>query len=399
LAILLVRYHLSVTVESNLREAAAEIVDPVDHPAPGREMGMTRVASFEINHTQFLDPSGRAVGALPDFARDPAALIPLYRGMVLTRRFDAKAIALQRTGRLGTYASSLGQEAVTVGLASAMQPQDVLLPSYRETGAQIWRGVSLLELLIYWGGDERGSDFKGPRGDFPVAVPIASQCLHATGAAYAFKLRREPRVAVCVCGDGATSNGAFYEAINTAGAWRVPAVFVVNNNQWAISLPRSAQTAAATLAQKAIAAGIPGEQIDGNDVIVVHHLVERAIARARAGEGPSLVEALTYRMSDHTTADDASRYRAGEAVSAQWANDPIARLRNFLSEAGAWTKADEERLIDELNREIDAAVERYLATPPQKPEAMFDYLYAELPPALLGQRTAVAAASAGGDHA
>jgi pyruvate dehydrogenase E1 component alpha subunit len=362
-------------------------------------MGMTRVASFTINYTQFVDPSGRAVAPLPALAKDPAALIALYRGMMLTRRFDAKAIALQRTGRLGTYASSLGQEAVTTGLASAMRPEDVLLPSYRETGAQIWRGVSLLELLLYWGGDERGSDFAGPRGDFPVAVPIASQCLHATGAAYAFKLRREPRVAVCVCGDGATSNGAFYEAINTAGAWRVPAVFVINNNQWAISMPRSAQTATATLAQKAIAAGIPGEQVDGNDVIAVRHLVERALERARSGEGPSVVEALTYRMSDHTTADDAGRYRDGEVVSKEWANDPIARLRTFLSEAGVWTKADEERLIDDLNREIDDAVERYLATPGPRPEAMFEHLYAELPPALVGQRAAVAAASAGGDHA
>ena len=300
---------------------------------------------------------------MPDFAREPEALLPLYRGMMLTRRFDAKAIALQRTGRLGTYASSLGQEAVTVGLASAMRPEDVLLPSYRETGALLWRGVSLLETLLYWGGDERGSDFQGPRADFPVAVPIASQCLHAVGVAYAFRLRREPRVAVCVSGDGSTSNGAFYEAINTAGAWRVPAVFVINNNQWAISLPRSAQTAAATLAQKAIAAGIPGTQVDGNDVIAVHHLVGQAIERARAGEGPSLVEALTYRMSDHTTADDASRYRDGELVSAEWANDPIARLRTFLSEAGAWTKADEERLTQELNR-VDRRCGRALSGDP-----------------------------------
>jgi pyruvate dehydrogenase E1 component alpha subunit len=257
----------------------------------------------------------------------------------------------------------------------------------------------LVELLLYWGGDERGSDFAGPRADFPVAVPIASQCLHAAGVAYAFKLRREPRVAVCVCGDGATSNGAFYEAINTAGAWRVPAVFVICNNQWAISMPRSAQSATATLAQKAIAAGIPGEQVDGNDVIAVRHLVERALERARSGEGPSVVEALTYRMSDHTTADDAGRYRDGEVVSKEWANDPIARLRTFLSEAGVWTKADEERLIDDLNREIDDAVERYLATPGPRPEAMFEHLYAELPPALVGQRAAVAAASAGDDHA
>ena len=360
---------------------------------------MTRVARFEIGYTQFVDPAGKPVGPLPEFAQEPKALLPLYRGMMLTRRFDAKAIALQRTGRLGTYASSLGQEAVTVGVASAMRAEDVLLPSYRETGAQLWRGVSLLELLLYWGGDERGSDFKGPRADFPVAVPIASQCLHATGAAYAFKLRREPRVAVCVSGDGSTSNGAFYEAINTAGAWRVPAVFVINNNQWAISLPRSSQTAAATLAQKAIAAGIPGIQVDGNDVIAVRHLVERAIERARGGEGPSVVEALTYRMSDHTTADDASRYREAGQVSAQWASDPVARLRHFLTEAGAWTKADEERLVDQLNREIDAAVERYLATPGQPPTAMFDHLYAELPRALAGQRMALVAAGAGGSDA
>ena len=359
---------------------------------------MTKVAEFAIEYTQFLDPSGRPTQPLPEFAREPAALIPLYRAMVLTRRFDAKAVALQRTGRLGTFASSLGQEAVVVGLASAMLPEDVLLPSYRETGAQLYRGVSLDELLLYWGGDERGSDFAGPRHDFPVSVPVASQCLHATGVGYAMKLLREPRVAVCVCGDGATSNGAFYEAINCAGTWRVPAVFVVNNNQWAISVPRSVQTAAETLAQKAIAAGIPGVQVDGNDVIAVRHGVGEAVARARAGDGPSVVEALTYRMSDHTTADDASRYRNPEAVSERWAADPIPRLRTYLVESGAWTKADEERLVEEINGEIDAAVERYLRTQPQPPEAMFDYLYAELPRALAEQRAA-AAASRGEDHA
>jgi pyruvate dehydrogenase E1 component alpha subunit len=358
---------------------------------------MTKVAEFAIEYTQFLEPSGRAAGPLPDFANDPAALIPLYRAMVLTRRFDAKAIALQRTGRLGTFASSLGQEAVVVGLASAMQAEDVLLPSYRETGAQLHRGVSLEELLLYWGGDERGSDFAIPRQDFPVSVPVASQCLHAVGVAYALKLRREPRVAVCVCGDGATSNGAFYEAINCAGAWRVPAVFVVNNNQWAISAPRAVQTAAETLAQKAIAAGIPGVQVDGNDVIAVRHGVAHAIARARAGEGASVVEALTYRLSDHTTADDASRYRSPEAVSERWAADPIPRLRTYLAEAGVWSKAAEERLVEAINGEIDAAVERYLAARPQPPEAMFDHLYAELPRALAEQRAA-AAAGAGGDH-
>jgi 2-oxoisovalerate dehydrogenase E1 component alpha subunit len=361
-----------------------------------REQRMSVVASFEIRHTRFLDPAGRPVQALPPFAEERGELVALYRGMVTTRRFDAKAIALQRTGRLGTFASSLGQEAVTVGLAAAMRPDDVLLPSYREAGAQLWRGVSLDELLLYWGGDERGSDFAGPRRDFPASVPVASQCLHAAGAAYAMKLRREPRVAVSVCGDGATSNGAFYEAINVAGAWRVPAVFVVTNNHWAISVPRTGQTAAATLAQKAVAAGIPGEQVDGNDVVAMRHVVGQALERARDGGGPSVIEALTYRLSDHTTADDAGRYRDPEQVSAAWANEPVARLRTFLTEAGLWTKADEERLLEAINGEIDAAVGRYLSTPPQPPEAMFDHLYASLPPALAEQRAAVA--SAGGGH-
>lgn len=344
--------------------------------------------SIKVPYTQFIDATGKPVRPLPNPADEPAALIPLYRAMVLTRRFDAKAVALQRTGRLGTFASSLGQEAVSVGLASAMNPEDILLPSYREAGAQLWRGVTPEELLLYWGGDERGSDFAGPRQDFPVCIPVASHALHATGAAYAIKFRGETRVAVCVLGDGATSKGDFYEAINIAGVWRVPAVFVVNNNQWAISVPRRAQTSAPTLAQKAIAAGIDGEQVDGNDVVAVGYVVERALSKARAGDGPSLIEALTYRLSDHTTADDAGRYRDSETVSAQWQNEPIARLRMFLVETGAWSKEDEQRLIEEIDARIDTAVQAYEAMPPQPPEAMFDYLYAELPHALSEQKAA-----------
>ncbi len=272
-----------------------------------------------------------------------------------------------------------------------MRAEDVLLPSYRETGAQLCRGVTLEEVLLYWGGDERGSDFRGPREDFPVCVPVGSHALHATGVAYAFKLRRQPRVALAVVGDGATSRGDFYEAVNMAGAWHVPAVFLVANNQWAISVPRREQTAAETLAQKAVAAGIPGEQVDGNDVIAVRQVVAEALERARAGEGPRLVEALTYRLSDHTTADDASRYRDDAEVSEHWHEDPVARLRAYLGERGAWDKESEERLIEEVDADIQAAVDGYLATPPQPVGAMFDYLYAELPRPLAGQRAAAVA--------
>jgi pyruvate dehydrogenase E1 component alpha subunit len=338
---------------------------------------------------RFLDPEGRAVRPLPAFAEEPGALISLYRAMALTRTFDAKAIALQRTGRLGTYASSLGQEAVAVGIGAAMTPEDVLLPSFRELGAQILRGITLDELLLFWGGDERGSNFKGPREDFPICVPVGSHGPHAAGVALAFKLRRQLRVAVCVLGDGATSKGDVYEAMNLAGVWRLPLVFVVNNNQWAISVPRERQTAAKTLAQKAEACGFSGGQVDGNDVIAVRHCVERALATAREDGGPTLIEAVTYRLSDHTTADDASRYRDDETVGKHWKEEPLIRLRLYLTEAGLWDKDDEERLLETCSQEVEAAADRYLATAPQPPTSMFDHLYGELPADLAEQRAAV----------
>ena len=265
--------------------------------------------------------------------------------MVRARTFDQKAISLQRTGRLGTYASCLGQEAVGVGVAAAMVPDDVLLPSFREHAAQMLRGVALTELLLYWGGDERGSDFAGPREDFPVCIPVGTHVPHAVGVALAFRLRGEARVAVCIFGDGATSRGDVYEAMNMAGVRNLPVVFVINNNQWAISVPRGKQTATTTLAQKALAAGFAGEQVDGNDVVAVRARVGAALDKARQGGGPHLIEALSYRLSDHTTADDASRYRSDEEVSAHWKEEPITRLRTYLSEAEHWTKADEEAMI------------------------------------------------------
>ena len=337
-----------------------------------------------------LDVEGRIVGPLPEFGRDPTELLRLYRVLVLTRTFDTKAIALQRTGRLGTYASSLGQEAVSVGAASAMRASDVLLPSFREHGAQLWRGVTLKELFLYWGGDERGNDFGGPREDFPNCVPVGSHAPHAVGVALAFRLRGEKRAAVCVFGDGATSKGDVAEALNMAGVWKVPAVFVINNNAWAISVPREKQSAAATLAQKAAAAGIPGEQVDGNDLIAVRAVIEQALARARQGLGPTLVEAVTYRLCDHTTSDDASRYRDDAEVSRHWPAEPIARLRNFLTSSGRWDKAKEDALLHECNSAVERAAEEYLAMPTQPLSSNFDYAYAAAPAELIEQREAAA---------
>jgi pyruvate dehydrogenase E1 component alpha subunit len=354
---------------------------------------VTVAAHFEILYSQFLDPQGKVAATFPAFAKDAAALIPLYNAMVLMRTYDAKAIALQRTGQLGTYASILGKEAVEAGVGAAMEKDDVLFCTYRENGVQIMRGVTMRELFVYWGGDERGSDFAGPRRDFPVCITIASQCLHAVGVAYAIKLRKQPRVAVCMLGDGATSKGDFYESINAAGAWQLPVVFVVTNNQWAISVPRKTQSAAQTLAQKAIAAGFEGVQVDGNDVVAVHHAMREALAKARSGGGPALIEAVTYRLADHTTADDASRYRPPEELAEAWKREPVLRLRNYLSEAGVWNRSLEEELLRQCNEQVQAAAQAYLDTPPPPVEQMFDHLYATLPAAIAAQRAAMLAAA------
>jgi pyruvate dehydrogenase E1 component alpha subunit len=347
--------------------------------------------------TRFLDADGAVCAPLPDFARETDALVALYRDMVLTRVFDAKAVSLQRTGRLGTYASSLGQEAVGAGIARAMRADDVFLPSFREPAAMFARGVRMEELLLYWGGDERGSDYQGPREDFPICVPVGTHAPHAAGVALALRLRGERRAVLCALGDGATSKGDVYEAMNAAGVWDLPLVFVINNNEWAISVPRARQTAAETLAQKAVAAGFPGEQVDGNDAIAVRHVVECALMRARDAEGPTLIEALSYRLSDHTTVDDASRYRDDAEVSARWKAEPILRLRNHLVAAHGWGKGQEDALLAECTAAVDAAVEAYLATPVQPAASMFDHLYAELPETLKGQRDAVASYDAGED--
>jgi len=344
------------------------------------------VAEFRISHRQYLDATGKLAAEPPSFARDRDSMMALYRAMTLTRIFDAKAVALQRTGQLGTYPSCAGQEAVGVGYASAMRPEDVMFITYREQPAQIWRGVTLTELLQFWGGDERGCNYAVPREDFPPAVPIASQAPHAVGAATAFKLRHQKRVAVCALGDGATSKGDFYESVNVAGVWALPVVFLVINNFWAISLPREKQTAAETLAQKSIAGGIPGVQVDGNDIIAVKQVMSEAVERAREGGGASVVEAITYRMGDHTTADDASRYRREELVSAAWKLDPLARLRSYLAAQQWWTKEDEERLIAESREKVEAAVAEYLAIPPPSPVSMFEHLFETLPPSLEWQR-------------
>jgi len=342
-----------------------------------------------IGYTRFLNVEGELTQPLPSFA-SKETLLSLYQQLLFTRLFDYKAVNLQKTGRLNTYAASLGQEAISVGIGASMEKEDVLCPYYRDYGAQLMRGVKMSEILSFWKGNEWGNCFSECQNDFPICVPIATQLLHATGVATAFKLRQQKHIVIASCGDGATSEGDFYEALNIAGVWQLPVVFVINNNQWAISISRQDQSHAKTLAQKAIAAGIHGEQVDGNDVIAVKFVVDRAITKARAGEGPSVIEALTYRLSDHTTADDATRYRSvaehQQALNKAWTEEPLSRLRLYLQKKAYWSETEDEQFKTQCDATIATAVAEYLALPQPACTDLFDYQYAKLPVDLQEQR-------------
>ncbi len=347
---------------------------------------MTIVARFEIPYIQILNEEGKICGPLPGFTEDKTTLIQLYRVMVATRLFDKQAIALQRTGKMGTYAPIHGQEAISTAIGHALEQQDVFLPYYRDYAAQFQRGVKMSDILTYWGGDERGSQFDSKSRDLPISVPIASQCLHAAGVAFSMQYRNQSQVTLVCLGDGGTSEGDFYEAINVAGAWNLPLVFVINNNQWAISVPTHKQTRAKTLAQKAIAAGFNGIQIDGNDILAARQIVGEAIDKARAGEGPTLIEALSYRLSDHTTADDATRYQPESDVAEARIKEPISRFKTFLETHIGWSQQQEDDLIKGCGEQVQLAVDEYLNRPPQPVSSMFDYHFATLPDYLIEQR-------------
>lgn len=347
---------------------------------------MKIINSFEVPYYQYLNEEGQLAEEVPPLAQDKQALLKLYRLMVLVRTMDSKAIALQRTGKLGTYPSTRGQEAVFVGVGHALEKKDIFVPYYRDMGTLIQRGVKLSQILLYWGGDERGNVFASDSEDFPFSVPVGSQPLHASGAAFAMKYRKQQHAVLSMCGDGATSQGDFYEAMNVAGIWQLPVVFVICNNQWAISVPRAVQTAAQTLAQKAIAAGIAGEQVDGNDIIAVQYRTAQALKMAREKNEPRVLEMVCYRQHDHTTADDASRYEPKDRREQEWKKEPIIRLRRYLEKLGIWSEQQEETLLADCAVEIDEAVKEYLTTPPQALESMFDYLYAQLPQAYVEQR-------------
>ncbi len=340
----------------------------------------------EVSFLQYLDEKGEPVTALPEWTAQPDILLHYYRQMVLSRTVDQKAIALQRTGQMGTYPSCMGQEAVSTVFGSLLEHDDVMVPYYRDVAAQLQRGMHIEDIYLYWGGDERGSARASQRKDFPNCVPIATQAGHAAGIATAMRIRHQHNAVICSCGDGATSKGDFLEALNLAGVWQLPIVFIINNNQWAISVPRNLQCGAPTLAQKGIAAGLPCTQVDGNDVIALHDVINKALVNARKGKGATVIEAITYRLSDHTTADDATRYRPSEELKQAWQKEPIKRLQTWLHQQGFWNENKEQELQAEVTTKVQQAVEKYLNAPAQPLAELFDYHYANIPPGLQAQK-------------
>jgi pyruvate dehydrogenase E1 component alpha subunit len=341
---------------------------------------------FQVEHLSVLDSDGNLDRALePDIP--PDELKRLHRALLLGRRLDERMVRLQRQGRIGTFAPIKGQEASQIGSVATLRPTDWMVPSFRETAAMLWRGWPIEKLLRFFAGHLEGSQPGPDQRDLPICIPVATQLPHAVGLAYAAQYKGDDAVVMVYFGDGATSEGDFHEAMNVAGVWHVPVVFLCQNNQWAISVPLKKQTHSRTLAQKALAYGFPGIQVDGNDVLAVYAASREAVERARAGDGPTLIECVTYRLAMHTTADDPTKYRSAEEVAEWERKDPLTRFGEYLRKKSLLV----EGLEQAVEEEISAAVRGFEASPPADPLGMFDHLHAELPPHLRAQREALAA--------
>lgn len=303
----------------------------------------------------------------------------MYRLMVFTRQWNGKALSLQRQGRMGTLASVRGQEASNIGMGLALEPTDWFCPSFREAGAQLARGASPKDLYLYWAGDSRG--LRPPEGsrDLPVCITVGSHLAHAVGIAWGAKIRGEKIAVLSSSGDGSSSQGDFHEALNFAGVFKLPVVFAIQNNHWAISVPFEKQTATNTISEKACAYGFDGVRVDGNDVLAVYLTLKHRLDVARSEFKPALVELVTYRMDDHTTSDDASRYRTEEMLLPWRAKDPIDRLRRYLNAQHGWDEKKEADFLEEISAEVEQVVRDFEAEPHPEPAEIFDYLYYDMP--------------------
>lgn len=321
-----------------------------------------------------INPDGSVLDRLPITLEE---MKTLYVDMVEARVFDAKSIAMQRQGRLATYAPFRGQEAAQIGAAAALHDEDWVAGTYRDAALN-WRAGYPWELLILGRtGDERGGQVPEEINVLPPSITVGGHMIHAVGLAWAEKLQHTARIALTSFGDGATSEGDFHEAMNFASVYATPTVFFCQNNGYAISYPTSEQTKSESIAIKASAYGMPGVQVDGNDVVAVLVAVREAAARGRAGQGPTLIEALTYRMGPHTTADDPTRYRPGSEDDEWEEKDPLTRVRRLLEQQGEWSEDWQSELEDQAALNIERAVEWAEAMPQPTFEEMFNRMYAE----------------------
>ena len=328
----------------------------------------------DIEYLQVMDEAGNMDQSLLPRELDDNKIVEMYKYMLFARANDAKMLSLQRQGRAVTYAPLVGEEATQIGSALAMRKDDIFVPTFRQHGVYLVRGMPLEWMYAYWRGYEEPIP-KSVNGT-AIIIPVATQMPHAAGLAYAQKYKKKDSVVVVYVGDGGTSEGDFYEALNFAGVWKLPLVVIIENNQWAISVPREKQTAAKTLAQKAFASGIGGIQVDGNDVIAVYKATKEAIEKAK--DGPMVIECVTYRLGLHTTADDPTKYRTDAEVESWKGKDPIARVRAYLTGKGLWNEEMEQKTVQEQGKEIDAAVEK-TEHPKEDPKSIFTNVYSFVP--------------------
>jgi len=333
--------------------------------------------SMQVKRLDILDEKGDADAALAPKLSDDE-LRKMYETLVLVRTLDQRALNLQREGRLGTYPSFRGMEASQVGSTLASERTDWTFPTFRESGVYVAAGYPMHMILQYWAGDERGMQTPEGLNVFPLSIPVGTQITHAVGVAMAAKYRKDRVGALVYFGDGGSSRGDFHEGLNMAGVFKLPVVFLCQNNQWAISVPREHQTASRSIAQKAAAYGFEGIQVDGNDVLAVYKATKDALVKAKEGNGPTLIESFTYRMADHTTSDDATRYRMKEDLEQWKARDPITRMRLYLEKKGVWTEAFQKDVDERSKTAVDDAQKKAESAAPADPKDMFTYTYASL---------------------
>ena len=312
----------------------------------------------------------------------------VYHDMLFARTADMQVVNYQRQGRIYTYPPNYGQEAIALALGSVMRENDWLVPAFREMGAYLAKGVTLKEIFLYFMGHEDGSRFQDAKNILPISVPIASQLQHATGIGYEIKYNNKDEIVYTVVGDGGTSEGDFHEAVNFAGAWNVPVIFVVQNNQYGISTPFRLQTASENIAIKAYAYGINGIQVDGNDYFAMYSALKHAAEHVTKGKGPVLIEAVTYRKGAHTTSDDPTKYRTKEEEEMWDVKDPLSRLKSYLTKNKilSLSAKEEEKIIAQYKNEIDRQFVEAENYPPYALDDVFQYMYEDMPADLLAQK-------------